>query len=163
MASTSNIQSASNKSIRPFKSGEQYLYAMKEDLAEWLKEIYSLEIGLDTFMEVLETGSVLCQHANNVSKVAQQLASQDNPNLLSISVSQARLPRAQVTYAPNAQPGTFLARDNVSNFIHWCRKELEIKDVLMFETDDLVLRKNEKNFVLCLLEVARRCCAVDTA
>ncbi|XP_048840371.1 GAS2-like protein 2A isoform X2 [Brienomyrus brachyistius] len=26
----------------------------------------------------------------------------------------------------------------------------------MFETDDLVLRKNEKNFVLCLLEVARR-------
>lgn len=29
-------------------------------------------------------------------------------------------------------------------------------DVLMFETDDLVLRKNEKNVVLCLLEVARR-------
>ena len=26
----------------------------------------------------------------------------------------------------------------------------------MFETDDLVLRKNEKNFILCLLEVARR-------
>jgi len=26
----------------------------------------------------------------------------------------------------------------------------------MFETDDLVLRKNEKNVVLCLLEVARR-------
>ncbi|XP_069471023.1 GAS2-like protein 2 isoform X2 [Ambystoma mexicanum] len=26
----------------------------------------------------------------------------------------------------------------------------------MFETDDLVLRKNEKNFVLCLLELARR-------
>ncbi|KAJ1185186.1 hypothetical protein NDU88_001980 [Pleurodeles waltl] len=29
-------------------------------------------------------------------------------------------------------------------------------NVLMFETDDLVLRKNEKNFVLCLLELARR-------
>uniref|UniRef100_A0A8C5RN65 GAR domain-containing protein n=1 Tax=Laticauda laticaudata TaxID=8630 RepID=A0A8C5RN65_LATLA len=26
----------------------------------------------------------------------------------------------------------------------------------MFETEDLVLRKNEKNFILCLLEVARR-------
>lgn len=26
----------------------------------------------------------------------------------------------------------------------------------MFETEDLVLRKNEKNFVLCLLEVSRR-------
>ncbi|KFW91016.1 GAS2-like 2, partial [Phalacrocorax carbo] len=54
-----------------------------------------------------------------------------------------------------AQPGTFQARDNVSNFIQWCRKEMDIKDVLMFETEDLVLRKNEKNFVLCLLELAR--------
>lgn len=26
----------------------------------------------------------------------------------------------------------------------------------MFETEDLVLRKNEKNFILCLLELARR-------
>jgi hypothetical protein len=25
----------------------------------------------------------------------------------------------------------------------------------MFETDDLILRKNEKNFILCLLEIAR--------
>lgn len=31
-----------------------------------------------------------------------------------------------------------------------------VPEVLMFETEDLVLRKNEKNFVLCLLEVARR-------
>nr|XP_009684179.1 PREDICTED: GAS2-like protein 2 [Struthio camelus australis] len=33
---------------------------------------------------------------------------------------------------------------------------MDIKEVLMFETEDLVLRKNEKNFVLCLLELARR-------
>lgn len=32
---------------------------------------------------------------------------------------------------------------------------LPCPDVLMFETEDLVLRKNEKNFVLCLLELAR--------
>ncbi|XP_078404825.1 GAS2-like protein 2A [Cetorhinus maximus] len=151
MANTHNIQSATAKSIRPFKSSEEYLFAMKEDLAEWLNELYGLEMGLEGFMEVLETGWVLCQHANNVTRVAQDF-SRDYPELL----SKLKLPQGGVTCTTSAQPGTFLARDNVSNFIQWCRKELEIKDVLMFETEDLVLRKNEKNFVLCLLEVARR-------
>ena len=49
---------------------------------------------------------------------------------------------------------SFFARDNIANFINWCRKELAIHESLMFETDDLVQRKNEKNFILCLLEVA---------
>ncbi|XP_067866026.1 GAS2-like protein 2A [Heterodontus francisci] len=151
MANTHNIQSATAKSIRPFKSSEEYLFAMKEDLAEWLNELYGLDMTLEAFMEVLETGWVLCQHANNVTRVAQDF-SRDYPELL----SKLKLPQTGVTYTTTAQPGTFLARDNVSNFIQWCRKELEIKDVLMFETEDLVLRKNEKNFVLCLLEVARR-------
>ena len=31
--------------------------------------------------------------------------------------------------------------------------ELGISDTIMFETEDLVLRKNEKNFILTLLEV----------
>lgn len=30
-----------------------------------------------------------------------------------------------------------------------------MKECLLFETDDLVLRKNEKSVVLCLMEVAR--------
>ncbi|XP_078082087.1 GAS2-like protein 2A [Mustelus asterias] len=151
MANPHNIQSATAKSIRPFKSSEEYLFAMKEDLAEWLNELYGLGMALEGFMEVLETGWVLCQHANNVTRVAQDF-SRDYPQLL----AKLKLPQSGVTYTSTAQPGTFLARDNVSNFIQWCRKELEIKDVLMFETEDLVLRKNEKNFVLCLLEVARR-------
>ncbi|NWX97860.1 GA2L2 protein, partial [Nothoprocta ornata] len=117
---------AAEQSIRPYKSSEEYLYAMKEDLAEWLKELYGLDIEAGTFAKALETGAALCAHANSVTRAAAEL------------------------------PGTFQARDNVSNFIRWCRKEMGIKEVLMFETEDLVLRKNEKNFVLCLLEVARR-------
>ncbi|XP_032901865.1 GAS2-like protein 2 [Amblyraja radiata] len=146
-----NIQSATAKSIRPFKSSEEYLVAMKEDLAEWLNELYGLGTGLEQLVRDLETGSLLCQHANNVSRVAHHFCCQ-YPELL----VKVKLPQAGVTYTAAAQPGTFLARDNVSNFIQWCRKEMQIKDVLMFETEDLVLRKNEKNFVLCLLEVARR-------
>ncbi|XP_069730486.1 GAS2-like protein 2 [Phaenicophaeus curvirostris] len=142
---------AAVRSIRPYGSSEQYLYAMKEDLAEWLKELYDLDIEVGTFMEVLETGAVLCSHANNVTHVAEEFA-HACPDV----ARHLRLPAAGVACNLAAQPGTFQARDNISNFIQWCRKEMDIKDVLMFETEDLVLRKNEKNFVLCLLELARR-------
>ncbi|XP_075374372.1 GAS2-like protein 2 isoform X3 [Mycteria americana] len=149
---------AAVRSIRPYQSSEQYLYAMKEDLAEWLKELYDLDIEVGTFLEVLETGAVLCSHANNVTHVAEEFA-RACPGV----ARHLRLPTAGVACNLTAQPGTFQARDNISNFIQWCRKEMDIKaqpcpapDVLMFETEDLVLRKNEKNFVLCLLELARR-------
>ena len=60
-----------------------------------------------------------------------------------------------VLYRQQVRPQTFHARDNVSNFISFCRHALRIRDCLLFETDDLVMRKNERSFVLCLLEVAR--------
>ncbi|XP_066545159.1 GAS2-like protein 1 [Amia ocellicauda] len=152
MADQSNIQSAASKSIRPFKSSEEYLYAMKEDLAEWLNTLYDLEITADWFMEGLETGCALCRHANNVNRAAQDFQ-EDYPE----AANSMRVPHKDVLFqSRNVVPGSFVARDNVSNFIAWCRQELWIQDVLMFETNDLVLRKNEKNFVLCLLEVARR-------
>lgn len=61
-----------------------------------------------------------------------------------------------VPYLPNAKAGTFFARDNVSNFIDWCRNSLGIIECLLFETEDLIMRKNERHVILCLLEVARR-------
>ncbi|XP_026068135.1 GAS2-like protein 2 [Carassius auratus] len=145
----SGIQHASNQSIKPFKSSEEYLYAMKEDLAEWLGELYSIQIDVNNILEVLETGALLCAHANSVTRVADDFGKRSGP-------TEMHLPASGVTFVSSAHPTTFLARDNVTNFINWCRKEMGIPDVLMFETDDLVLRKNEKNFVLCLLEVARR-------
>ncbi|XP_075754035.1 GAS2-like protein 1 isoform X2 [Pelodiscus sinensis] len=152
MAEQSNIQSAASKSIRPFRSSEEYLYAMEEDLAEWLHALYGLKIQVENFMELLETGCVLCQHANNVTRTALAFQ-QQHPQ----AAARRRVPRAEVVYqAKGAVPGSFVARVNVSNFIQWCRQDLGIPDVLMFETNDLVLKKNEKNFVLCLLEVARR-------
>ncbi|KAL1274577.1 hypothetical protein QQF64_027391 [Cirrhinus molitorella] len=145
----SGIQHASNQSIKPFKSSEEYLYAMKEDLAEWLGDLYHIDIDVNNILEVLETGALLCAHANNVTRVADDFLKRTGP-------TEILLPASGVTFVSSAHPTTFLARDNVTNFINWCRKEMSIPDVLMFETDDLVLRKNEKNFVLCLLEVARR-------
>nr|XP_045606886.1 uncharacterized protein LOC123763663 [Procambarus clarkii] len=46
--------------FRPFKTSEEYLYAMKEDLAEWLNNLYSMDINVDSFFERLDTGEVLC-------------------------------------------------------------------------------------------------------
>ncbi|XP_002730965.1 uncharacterized protein LOC100376854 [Saccoglossus kowalevskii] len=139
--------------IRGFKSNVDYIYAMKEDLAEWFNDMYNLDLTVETFLEKLESGIVLCQHANNVHKAAveyrRQFAELAARNGLQI-------PETEIRYKPLAPPGTFMARDNISNFITWCRHSLGVKDVLLFETDDLVLRKNEKSFVLCLLEVARR-------
>lgn len=50
------------RSYRPFKSSEEYLYAMKEDLAEWLNILYpELMINVDNFMDRLDTGVALCK------------------------------------------------------------------------------------------------------
>ncbi|KFO84661.1 GAS2-like 2, partial [Buceros rhinoceros silvestris] len=114
------------RSIRPYQSSEQYLYAMKEDLAEWLKELYNMDIEVGTFVEVLETGAVLCSHANNVTHVAGEFA-----RAFPAVARHLRLPTAGVTCNLAAQPGTFQARDNVSNFIQWCRKEMDIKGAVL--------------------------------
>lgn len=50
------------RSYRPFKSSEEYLYAMKEDLAEWLNNLYpELFINVNNFMDRLDTGVALCE------------------------------------------------------------------------------------------------------
>ncbi|XP_007946154.1 GAS2-like protein 1 [Orycteropus afer afer] len=139
------IAGSAAKSVRPFRSSEAYVEAMKEDLAEWLNALYGLGLpsGGDGFLAGLATGTVLCQHANAVTEAARALA--------------AARPAHSVTFQVHSvAPGSFMARDNVATFIGWCRVELGVPEVLMFETEDLVLRKNEKSVVLCLLEVARR-------
>lgn len=116
------IQHSSNRSIKPFKSSEEYLYAMKEDLAEWLRDLYGINITAMNFLEVLESGAVLCRHANNATRAASDFLRE-----LGHQAPTAHLPTAGITYVESAQPATFLARDNISNFINWCRQEMGIK------------------------------------
>ena len=58
-----------------------------------------------------------------------------------------------LSYHSSARRGSFQARDNISQFIGWCRATLAVPDTLLFETEDLVSRRNERNVLLCLLEV----------
>ncbi|CAG4931530.1 unnamed protein product [Colias eurytheme] len=144
--------------FRPFKSSEEYLYAMKEDLAEWLTVLYpELRINADNFLDRLDTGVALCRHANAVRDSAKLIIESLNTETEeAITLARALRSRPPVNMLPAAKAGTFFARDNLSNFIDWCRKALGILECLLFETDDLCLRKNEKHVVLCLLEVARK-------
>lgn len=148
-----------SRSFRPFKSSEEYLYAMKEDLAEWLNGLYpDLYINVNNFMDRLDTGVALCKHSNCVRNYAEEHVNRrqaaGKSNISGIASIVLQLP--PVRYLPGAKGGTFFARDNVSNFINWCRNGLGVFECLLFETDDLIMRKNEKHVILCLLEVARR-------
>lgn len=49
------------KPYRPFRSNQEYLIAMKEDLAEWLNTMYGLHLTCENFLQQLETGVILCQ------------------------------------------------------------------------------------------------------
>lgn len=97
----------------------------------------------------LENGVLLCQHANSVNNAARKAYS------LKLATQPFTSTLENCKYRSDARPETFSARDNVSQFIKWARRVVGVHEVLMFESDDLILRKNEKNFLLCLLEVAR--------
>lgn len=248
------LHSLEPKPLKPYKTQSAYIEAMKEDLGEWLNSIYSdLELTPENFFSQLETGAIICRHANNVTQMGRNvmierattnsdsassgseeietsLINQTNGGIrlaaglsspspengneqqslvsyerrgnksansdrdqhlyrrhrhsttdssisslatnsssaskqrLSLTGSSSGSPRGDkiidwfkvklLTYRSDAKPGTFFARDNICQFILWCRS-LNILECLLFETDDLVARKNEKSFILCLLEVAR--------
>ncbi|ALC49516.1 pigs [Drosophila busckii] len=101
-------------------------------------------------------------HANYVRQAAEDYLARRQARNKSMTRSMTSglagpiLALGNIHYLPAAKSGTFFARDNVSNFITWCRKSLKIIECLLFETDDLIMRKNEKHVILCLLEVARR-------
>lgn len=129
---------------------------MKEDLAEWFNEMYQTGMDAFNFFDKLEDGVVLCRHANNVIDRAEKLKVVKVTRLNGSPNCKDLKPRTfrRFNYKKEVQPGSWLARDNISHFIEFCH-DLQINECLRFETDDLVLRKNKKSVILCLLEVAR--------
>ena len=87
------------------------------------------------------------RHANSVLRKARDWKMQDGysrDKKSTVSLIGLDLER-DVPIKTNAPPGTFQARDNVANFINWCRR-IRIHECLLFETEDLVSRKNEKRY-----------------
>ncbi|EDV22485.1 uncharacterized protein TRIADDRAFT_28523 [Trichoplax adhaerens] len=104
----------------------------------------------DNLLTALEDGIVLNQLAQYVHQVGDSYF--DSHTGLSRKVK--KLPSKCPKYRQNASSNPFFARDNISNFITWC-KQLGVPEVIMFETEDLVSQKNIKSVLLCLLEISR--------
>jgi hypothetical protein len=117
------------------------LFEKKTALVEWINFILVLnQLSVDNFFFLLENGCYLCELANyiieEINKKSEIITSK-----LKINIA--------------CESGSSKAMDNISNFINWCNNAVKIKNYCMFETNDLLLSKNSKNIIICLIEVAR--------
>ena len=121
--------------------------AIKEDICKWLSNTLQFELIPQTLMEELDNGVLLCKLASLIQQTAEEV--EHDGNKLRVNI-----PMQPVNCNEKAEPSSFLARDNTSNFIEWCRK-LGVEEAVIFESEGLVLHKDEKRVILCLLDVAR--------
>ena len=128
---------------------KEALEVIKEDICKWLSGIISEleDISPSTFMGSLDTGVALCK----IVALIQQSAT---AALKSGKKLDFTVPMAALSCSTKAERGSFFARDNAANFISWCR-ELGMEEAVIFESEGLVLHKDEKRVILCLLDVAR--------
>ena len=88
-----------------FEDMQDYVRLMVEDLAAWLNDIYHIELSLDNFFECLDNGVLLCQHANNLQRLARSYAARHPEEVKKRGVV---IPKESVSYRPQVPRGTFL-------------------------------------------------------
>lgn len=118
------------------------LQVVKEDLSKWLGRLLESDITAAGFLDHLDTGVLLCKLAHRIQRAARQ------------QPKKTKIPLDDVRLNAHARKESFHARDNAANFIGWCRG-MDVEESVMFESDGLVLHKDERRVVLCILEVAR--------
>lgn len=119
---------------------------LKEDVCEWLGRVLKVDLKPDKLLDSLDNGVLVSKLAEIVQKAGEEYVKSGKtaPNF----------PPFAVKYHKNAKSQTFLARDNTANFLTWC-KEIGVQQSVMFESDGLVLHRQPREVVLCLLDVAR--------
>ncbi len=98
------------KSVPPDRCLEgvnEYVRLMIEDLAAWLNDLYHIELRLDNFFESVDNGVLLCQHANNLQRLARTYASTHPEEIQKRGIS---VPQESVFYRPQVPRGTFLGK-----------------------------------------------------
>lgn len=110
-----------------------------------------MELTADSLMDGLENGVLLCQLAQLLQEKMIHTNNGKVPRLpcrwffffflsLIISVATHRFPqpfmRRVIRWRADATSGSFFARDNVANFLYWCRK-IGVDEAYLFESEDL--------------------------
>ena len=100
------------RQLRSFSRADEYLYAMKEDLAEWLNMLYpNINIHAENFMDCLQTGEHLLRVSRAVkysTEVHSSICPQDHPWFMShhttIIAQLVHIP--SISYYDNNLPGS---------------------------------------------------------
>ncbi|XP_034239392.1 growth arrest-specific protein 2-like, partial [Thrips palmi] len=123
------------------------LYPLMEDLADWLNKTLCIDYITGTnFLDMLDNGVVVCHLARVIQDKAKQAVES--------GAVKGPVPSIKGRCFETAPRRSFFSRDNMENFIQFCR-QLGVHENLLFESDDLVLHAQPRHVVLCLLEVAR--------
>ncbi|VDK80358.1 unnamed protein product [Dibothriocephalus latus] len=142
---------------------------MAEDLAEWMSRLFPELAGDmegDNFFEKISDGTLLCHYASELHRRIIESDSDSKKDsrrrLQGVRVGgvNAFLPAEPPKYnsrglkSQNLAGGSFWARDNIANFLKWCRS-VGFPDSILFETEDLVSKRHLRSVIVCLMEVAR--------
>uniref|UniRef100_H3CVJ1 Growth arrest-specific 2b n=1 Tax=Tetraodon nigroviridis TaxID=99883 RepID=H3CVJ1_TETNG len=130
------------------------LLPMKEDLSSWLNHLMGVELTADSLMDGLDNGVLLCQLAQLLQEKMIHTNNGKVPQLRHRCLFFKPFLRRVIHWRADAASGSFFARDNVANFLYWCRK-IGVDEAYLFESEDLVLHKQPREVCLCLMELGR--------
>ncbi|RDD44807.1 GAS2-like protein 1 [Trichoplax sp. H2] len=138
---------ASFMTRRRRRKENELVQALREDISDWIARLFpSLPIQADNFHDAIANGTVLCQLAQLIEEAQLKIGEKIDKNL--------RIQMNKIAMMGGRSLVKFKARENALSFIRWCQNR-GINKSVMFEPDDLVEQRDQRQVIICLMEVSR--------